>query len=203
MCSCKCGMRVGAMRSCNKQQQAMTTSPIVMDTINAIAICDGRNHRNHCETPKRSREEPLKRNEEGRGNQPQSHEAALLMNATRASWGRCEYHNDTHSATTNIAARTSIAATRPQQMQTATFFWPAQEWRVIRLTQRRQLSSPSSWPMQTTTTTSTSNNKKNKAIVTRMPRVVRATIAGQAANWVAWQIRWHRLQWWKNKCNQW
>ncbi len=48
------------------------------------------------------------------------------------------------------------------------------------------------------------NNKckqqqKNKAIVTRMPRITRATFAGQAANQVTWQSRWHRLQWWKNK----
>jgi hypothetical protein len=38
------------------------------------------------------------------------------------------------------------------------------------------------------------NNKckqqqKNKAIVTRMPRITRATFAGQAANQVTWQSR--------------
>jgi hypothetical protein len=55
-----------------------------MGTIKAIINCYGRNQRLHCEVPKRSREEPLKRNEEGRGNQPQSHMAALPTNATRA-----------------------------------------------------------------------------------------------------------------------
>jgi hypothetical protein len=55
---------------------------------------------------------PLKHNEEGHGNQPQSHKAALPINKTKALLGHCEYHNDTHTATTIIIARASIAATR-------------------------------------------------------------------------------------------
>jgi hypothetical protein len=56
-----------------------------MGTIKAISNWYGRNQRLHHEAPKGSQEEPLKRNEEGRGNQPQSHMAVLLMNATRIS----------------------------------------------------------------------------------------------------------------------
>jgi hypothetical protein len=191
------------MRSCNKQQQAMMILPIVMAVIYAIINRHGHNQRNHREMPKHSQEEPLKRNKEGHGNQPWSYKAASLTNATRALWGRHEYHYNTHTTTTNIAARMSIAATRAQQMQTATFCQPVREWRVICLARQRQLSSPSTWLTQTTTTASNSNNNKNKAIMTHMPRITHATITGQAANWVAWQSRWHRLQWRKNKCKQW
>ncbi len=131
-----------------------------MDAIKAIANWDGCNQCNHCEAPKRSQDEPLQHNKEGRGNQLQSHKAALPMNTTRASWGRCEYHINTHPTTTIIAARVSIAATGARWTQTAMFCQPAQEPRVVRLMQRWQLSSPSAWPTQTTTTTGASNNKK-------------------------------------------
>jgi hypothetical protein len=57
----------------------------------------------------------------------------------------------------------SITAMRAQQMQTAMFCRPAQESRVVRLMQRRQLSSPSAWLTQTTTTTSASNNSKKQS----------------------------------------
>jgi hypothetical protein len=73
------------MRSCDKQQQATTTLPIAIDTIIVITNRDGCDQRLHCEAPKRSQEEPLKRNEEGCGNQPQSHKVVLLMNATKVS----------------------------------------------------------------------------------------------------------------------
>ncbi len=119
-----------------------------MGAIKAINDHYGCNQHLHCEAPKCSQEEPLKRNKEGCGNQPQSHTAALPTNATRASWGCHEYHNDTNPATMNIAARKSIAAKRVQQMQTATFCQPAQESKVVRSTQRWQLLSPSAWPMQ-------------------------------------------------------
>jgi hypothetical protein len=56
-----------------------------MDAIKAITDRDGRDQHHHCEAPKRSRDEPLNRNKEGHGNQPQSHKAALPTNATRAS----------------------------------------------------------------------------------------------------------------------
>ncbi len=122
------------------------TLPIAMGAIKAITDCYGHNQHLHCEKPKRSREEPLKRNKEGCGNQPWSHTTALPTNATRALWGHCKYHNDTNPAMTNIAARASIAAKHAHRMQTATFFQPAQESRVIRLTQQHQLSSLSAWP---------------------------------------------------------
>ncbi len=135
-----------------------------MDAINAIANCNGRNQCLHREAPKRSQDEPLKHNKEGRGNQPQSHKAVLPTNATRALWGWCEYQNNTHTTTTIIAARASIVAKHAQRMQTATFCQPAQESRVIRLTWWRQLSSPSAWLTWTKTTTSASNKKKTKLL---------------------------------------
>jgi hypothetical protein len=55
-----------------------------MDAIKAITNGDGGNQHHHCEGPKRSQDEPLKRNEEGHGDQPQSCKAALPTNATRA-----------------------------------------------------------------------------------------------------------------------
>jgi hypothetical protein len=70
------------------------------------------------------------------------------MNATRASWRRREYHNDTHTATVIIAVRVSIAATRAGGMQSAKFYQPAQEPWVVRLMQWCQLSSLSAWPTQ-------------------------------------------------------
>jgi hypothetical protein len=60
------------------------TTPITMGAIKAITNCNGHKQRLHCEVPKHSREEPLKRNEEGHGNQPQSHMAASSIDATRA-----------------------------------------------------------------------------------------------------------------------
>ncbi len=73
----------------------MMTLPIAMVAIKAIVNRDGRDQCNFCEMPKCSREEPLKCNKEGRGNQLQSHKADLSTNATRASWGRCDYHDNT------------------------------------------------------------------------------------------------------------
>jgi hypothetical protein len=77
-------MSIGASRSCDKRQQATTTSPIAMGAIKAITNRNRCDQRLHCEVPKRSQEEPLKRNEEGHGNQPQSHKVAWPTNATRA-----------------------------------------------------------------------------------------------------------------------
>jgi hypothetical protein len=56
-----------------------------MDAIKAITDRNGCNQRHHCEVLKRSQDEPLNRDEEGHGNHPQSHKAALPTNATRAS----------------------------------------------------------------------------------------------------------------------
>jgi hypothetical protein len=55
-----------------------------MGAIKAIINCNGRNQRLHLEAPKCSQAKPLKCNKEGRGNQPQSHKAALPMNMTSA-----------------------------------------------------------------------------------------------------------------------
>jgi hypothetical protein len=88
-----------------------------MDAIKAFTDCNRCDLRHHCEAPKRSRDKLLKHNEEGRGNQPQSHKAALPMNTTRALWGHCEYHNNTHPMTTIIITGASIAATQERRMQ--------------------------------------------------------------------------------------
>jgi hypothetical protein len=55
-----------------------------MVAIKAIANQDGCNQHNHREAPKRSRDEPLKHNKEGHGNQPESRKAASPSNMTRA-----------------------------------------------------------------------------------------------------------------------
>ncbi len=65
-------MSIGARRSCNKQQQLMMTWPIMMDANKAITDCDRRNQRHHRDAPTHSQDKPLKRNEEGSGNQPQA-----------------------------------------------------------------------------------------------------------------------------------
>jgi hypothetical protein len=60
------------MRICNKRQQATTTLPIAMNALKAITNCNGHDQRNHCEAPKCSQDEPLKRDKEGCGDQHQS-----------------------------------------------------------------------------------------------------------------------------------
>ncbi len=110
-------MRVGARHSCNKQQQLTTTWPIAMDAIKAITDCDGCNQHHHHEALRPWRDKPLNCDEEGHGNQPQSHKAALPTNATRASWDYREYHINTHPATTIIVTGASFAAMQAQQMQ--------------------------------------------------------------------------------------
>ncbi len=110
-----------------------------MDAINTFIVRRQSAH-------KRTQEESLKHNKEGHDIQPWSHKATLLTNATRALWGRCEYHNNSNPATINIAAKASSAATPVRQMQIAAFCRPAQESSVVPLTQWRKLSSPSAWP---------------------------------------------------------
>ncbi len=87
-----------------------------MGAIKAITNCNGHNQRYHCEVPKCSWDKSLKRDEEGHGNQPWSHKAALPTNASKASWGYCEYHNNTHPAMIVIVTEASIAAMQAQQM---------------------------------------------------------------------------------------
>ncbi len=55
-----------------------------MDAIKAITNRDGRDQHLHREVQKCSQTKPLKCNEEGHGNQSQSHKAALLTNAAKA-----------------------------------------------------------------------------------------------------------------------
>jgi hypothetical protein len=62
----------------------MTTWLIVMVAIKAITNRDGCNQRHHREALKRSQDEPLNCDKEGRGDKSQSHKAALPTNATRA-----------------------------------------------------------------------------------------------------------------------
>ncbi len=101
-----------------------------MDGIKAITNCNGRNQHHHYEAPKHSRDKPLNRNKEGHGNQPQSHKTALPTNATRASWGRHEYHIDTHPSTTIIITGASIATTQARRTQEGDTLWkkPQADW---------------------------------------------------------------------------
>jgi hypothetical protein len=87
-----------------------------MDVIKAITNWDGRDQCHHCEAPKCSRNEPLNPAEEGRGDKSQSHKGALLTNATKALQERCEYQDNTHTATTITVTGASITATQAQQM---------------------------------------------------------------------------------------
>jgi hypothetical protein len=47
----------------------------------------------------------------------QNHKAALPMNATKASWERCEYHDNTHPLMTTIIKGASITVMQVQQTQ--------------------------------------------------------------------------------------
>ncbi len=142
-----------------------------MDVIKAITNCDGCNQRHYCEAPKRSRDEPLKCNKEGHGNQPQSHKVALPTNATRASWEHCEYHNNTHPATTIIVTGASIATMQPQWTQEGDTQCgkPQADW--VNSCPRSPTTNMGS------TTKHTKKNsqakQKNDAVMTRMPRVTR------------------------------
>jgi hypothetical protein len=80
----------------------------------------------------------------------------------------------------------SIAATRAPQTQTVTFF-PTSAG-----VKGHMLNATTATIVAVNMANANNNNKrkqqqKNKAIVTRMPRIMHATIAGQAANQVAWQ----------------
>ncbi len=88
----------GTRRSCDKQEQAMTTLPSTMGTSKAIINGNGGNQCHHCDVPKYSWDGPLLPNKEGRGDQPWSHKTALPTNATRASWVSQQYSscNDNH-----------------------------------------------------------------------------------------------------------
>jgi hypothetical protein len=55
-----------------------------MDAVKVITDRDERDQCHHCEALKCSRDEPLNRDKESHGNQPQNHKVALPTNATRA-----------------------------------------------------------------------------------------------------------------------
>ncbi len=183
-------MSVGASRSCNKWHQLTTTWPIAMDAIKAITYCSGCNQRHHCEAPKRSWDEPLNRDKEGRGDQPQSHKAALPANATRALWKHCEYHNDTHLATTIIVTGASIAMTQAWQMQEGDTQCgkPQADW--ANSCPRSPATNVGS-TIKHTKKTSQAKQKKTKPSWHKR-HASRVTIARQASNQVAWQSQWHR-----------
>ncbi len=94
-------------RHCQSQWAQLKPSLIAVDTIDAIIV-------KHQSTHKMSFllmqwGEPW-----------QSHKAALPTNATKASWERCEYHNDTHPVTTIIVEGASIAAMQAHWTQPRT-----------------------------------------------------------------------------------
>ncbi len=175
--------------SCVKQQQLTTTWSIVMDAIEAITNHNGPNQRHHCEAPKRSQDKPLKRNEEGRGYQPQSHKAALPRNVTRALWGCYEYHNNTHPVTTIILTGASLLWRKHDGCKKETLYaGNLRHWE-------------NSCPRPPTTNKGSTTKPTKKELVSKTKETKPlwhichascATIAGQVANWVAWQSQWHR-----------
>jgi hypothetical protein len=171
----------------------------MIGTIKAITNCNEQNQGHHCEAPKRSQDKPLTRDEEGRGNQPWSHKAALPTNATRAFWGRHEYHNDTHPATTIIVTGASITAMQVWWLPPWTRRPPKQETSG-RLGKFMPLISRNKCGINNKTCKKELVSRtKNEAAVSCMPRITHTMLAGQAANWVTWQSYWQCPQWQQNK----
>ncbi len=130
----------------------------------------------------------------------QSHKVALQTNATKSSWGCCEYHDDTHPATTIIVKGASIAATQAQQTQQPggpLNRKPQVNWAYS------CLRSPAMRTSRTTTKHAIKNlrrNNKNCSHVTLAPRIMHTTIAGQAMHTIDWrrpeqQQNKHALRW--------
>jgi hypothetical protein len=165
---------VGTRHSCNKQQQATKTLPIAMKAIKAITNCDGRNQCHHHELPKRSRDKPLKPNKEGRGNQPQSHKVALPTNATKPSWGHCEYHDNNHPMITIILTGASIATTQAQRMQEGDTLWgkPQEDW-ANSCPRSPAMNVGSTTKQQKRTCRQNKKRTNNEAIVTLTPCIMR------------------------------
>jgi hypothetical protein len=182
------------MRSCNHQQQATTTLPIAMDTINEIIM---RRQSAHERRPSHAMRKAV----------------AISLKATRQPCWQTQqgHHESVVSIMTILIPRWRIlphGCQPPQSMHNERKLQRfADQHRSQGLytqcndgnychhqhgQREQQLQLPNS--NQTTT--------KNQAVMTRTPCITRATIAGQAANWVAWQSRWHHLQWQKNKHKQ-
>ncbi len=146
---------------CQSWWTQLKPSPIMMDAINTIIV---RHQSAYKMSPSNATRKAM----------------AISLKATRrpqqrTQQGRCVgvvsiTMISTHPATTTIAARASIAAMRAQQTQTTLFCWPVQEPRVVRLTWRRQLLSPSAWPTQAAQALQWRRSRRTNATTRRVPR---------------------------------
>ncbi len=156
---------------CNHQSRWARSKPslIAMDAINAIIVKRQSAHETSVLLMQWG--EPW-----------QSHKAALPTNATKALWEHCEYHNDTHPATTIIIKGASIAATQAQQTQQTggpLNRKPQADWAYS------CLRSPATRMSRTTIKHAIKNlwrNNKKCSHVTLAPCVMRATLTGRATH---------------------
>ncbi len=122
-----------------------------------------------------------------RGERWRSHKAASPTNATKALWGRHEYHNDTHPATTIIIKGASIAATQAQWTQQPggpLNRKPQADWAYS------CLRSPVTRALITTKKHTMKNswrNDKKYSHVTLAPCVTRMTLAQGATKTIDWR----------------
>ncbi len=178
----------GNRQRCHHQSQWAWLKPslIVMDAIDAIIVKCQSAHET-C-VPLMQRGEPWQSTSEPQG--------GLADNATKASWGRHEYHKDTHPATTIIIKGASIAATQMQRMQPITR--RSSKWET---SGRLGIFMPQiSRDENTKNNNKTRNeelakNNKKYGHVTLAPRVRCPTLAGGATH----TINWHRPEQQQNK----
>ncbi len=146
-----------------------------MDTIKFITNCNGCNQCHHREALKCSRDKPLNCKEEGCGDQPQSHKAALPTNATRASWECCESFA---SITMILIPQQQLLSQERQPLQPKRNERKTETLNAGNLRQIGQIHAPDlpqwTWDQQKNIQKRTcKQNKKHEAVVTRTPRVTR------------------------------
>ncbi len=174
-------------RHCQSRWARSKPSLIAMDTINAIIVKRQSAHETSVLLMRQG--EPW-----------QSHKAALPTNPTKVLWGHREYHYDTHPATAIIVKGASIAATQVQQTQQLggpLNRKPQADWAYS------CLRSPATRTSRTTIKHAMKNLQRNNNTCSHMtlaPRVMRATLAGQATHTIDWghpeqQQNKHVLQW--------
>ncbi len=160
-------------RHCQLQWVRLKPSLIAMDVINPIIVKRQSAHKTSVLLM-------------GQGEPWWSHKAALPRNATKASWERCEYHDDTHPAMTIIVKGASIAAMQVGQIQRPGVPLnrkPQADWAYS------CLRSPAMRTLRTTIKQAMKNswrNNKKCSHLTLAPRVTCPTLAGQATHTLNW-----------------
>ncbi len=163
-CSCECNVSVGARRSCDKQQQLMTTWLIAMDCDGCIWCCY------HQEAPKRSQHKHLECNEGGHGSKQR-------LEATRQP---CQQMQQEHcksvvSITTILILWWQLLSQECQTLQRKRDKCKKMTLYARNIRQIRQIHAPDLPTLGSTTKHTKRNSQvkktKNKAVVTRTPRV--------------------------------